>query len=72
MLSEEKRTTDNRTTELRGFFTHLVVYIFVLLMMFVLRIGLTGNVPLIWLLGVAWGLGVAIHGVQTLIRASDK
>ena len=60
--------TKKRINAIRGFSTHLIVYIFVLLMMVILGIGTTGNVPLILLVAVGWGVGVALHGVNTLIR----
>ncbi len=70
MLKEKNNTNPDkkRVDEVRGFFAHLVVYIFVLIMFFLLGIGQNTSFPLLLFLAAAWGMGVALHGIYTLIR----
>lgn len=70
MINEEKRyeVAKKHAEELRGFYTHLAVYVFVIAMVVILKIGATSSIPLVLLLASSWGLGVAIHGIRTFIK----
>ncbi len=70
MLSEQNRYEAEKkySQKLRGFFIHLVVYVFVIAMIVILKIGASSSIPLVLLVGAGWGLAVTIHGIVTLVK----
>ena len=57
--NEEEQRSRIRRRRVRDFFYHLVVYLFILAMLFLVS-GVSG--ALVWLF-LVWGFAVALHGV---------
>jgi hypothetical protein len=57
--NEQEQRSKLRNRRVRDFFYHLVVYLFILAILFVVS-GVSG--ALVWLL-LIWGFAVALHGV---------
>jgi hypothetical protein len=57
--NEQEQRSSIRRRRVRDFFYHLVVYLFVLAMLFLVS-GVSG--ALVWLF-LVWGFAVALHGV---------
>jgi hypothetical protein len=59
MQDEQDRRSRARQRRLRDFFYHLVVYVFILVLLFIVT---GGSTAIVWV-GLFWGFAVALHGV---------
>jgi hypothetical protein len=62
-VNEQEQRAMVRRRHVRDFFYHLVVYLFILAMLFVVS-GVSG--ALVWVM-LVWGLAVALHGVYAFL-----
>ncbi len=65
---EKYQEAKKRVEDLKGFYTHLVIYIIVNLGLFLFNILQTPDTLWFYWPLVGWGIGVVIHGASVLIN----
>jgi hypothetical protein len=64
---EKLRKAKKRVKEVKGFYSHLAIYVIVILFLFLINLFTGGGWWFYWV-ALGWGLAVAIHGVSILVN----
>ncbi len=61
--SEEQRVIEH-VRDIKGFYSHLVTYVLVIMLLFVINLVTNPGNIWAWWPAMGWGIGVALHGLN--------